>query len=1066
MYNKRVKSEVPGGSSQFEEERTMRVSDSAAMFQSVSNSHDYHQRSQMGFTKKQAAFLSPQPYKPTLRNSIADQTDVIEEAVVKVKENPFKFLEAKQLRTATRVERSGNQIKLEEPRVSSPYAEKSFRSPGIISDQNFKNKTPEAVLETDLNNSHDSLDYPVANDYSQVRNLFEKSSRNGKTEPLRSPTNFQAQGKLSNANYQSNNNLISPFSQFDVKLQKIPGKKVELSQNVSSRNVVSNEVTLPVYQDGTVDFTQNEMPAPNTVSNLKSVWERKSPTPSHNAAFGAVKREKSPTPMFKETKSASPTPVLKAGNYAQSTRSMSDNNLSQRYKSARLISNELDPNKQLAGTNMGTSTQSSSSVNYSMGTSNPVKTFPLPTNVLENKNKSKIEVLPIYKEVNDGKKVSNIESQRTVSTPNLTALHSKQGNAIVQQQGLYNCNYFYVESYMPKFVHEYKSDKLTHLMNSIIRDSFTYRLIPKEVSRFEPEFEIVMQHAPVTAKTSTGSGNQYFASSVSNSQQSVVQHAFNSQPLNLNLNTPEVILIEKQDSAELDTGKAESDFKMKDSIPKNITSGIPAAKTFEVKTPEVEGGSTEIFATGPKSASASVKIVPKEDQVRGPPFLVEQVGLPLVTSFKNEPNLNESPTPQAAAKEQPGLVSDARKIEGPRIRPREKLTIVVEPPPSDLKSCINQKGKEGNGSSSGSKRKISFHEDVYVHEYPIVFWTSEEELRENQLEQMKTPPPNNHQPTQQQTFNSSSANSGNEAKQRSEPNISDSIMTSNERLTAGTGATIEDDSEPAPLASHEDDLFSPWGSTTDVNTPGIAAGSERVATSGNKSGQGVSNKSISDGKTGESRISSNDWGGDIGEFKPSVIANALPLSPDDINNNNNNNSNNSKRSGSQKKKAPVVSPTVLSVISDDKTSSNNNSSVNRNSTPISKQEWYGASAGEGNIESTVGNLAKIVGPKAQDSLVVYREQTTKSKLSKDPCLNYNDEELAEVDEDDTSLSNEVNQRISVKNRDEKTVSMSDVTDAENLPLTSSFTSQQADSTNLHHFTPQTSLTTVESAMLF
>ena len=115
---------------------------------------------------------------------------------------------------------------------------------------------------------------------------------------------------------------------------------------------------------------------------------------------------------------------------------------------------------------------------------------------------------------------------------------------------------------------------------------------------------------------------------------------------------------------------------------------------------------------------------------------------------------------------------------------------------------------------------------------------------------MKTPPPNNHQPTQQQTFNSSSANSGNEAKQRSEPNISDSIMTSNERLTAGTGATIEDDSEPAPLASHEDDLFSPWGSTTDVNTPGIAAGSERVATSGNKSGQGVSNKSISDGKTG------------------------------------------------------------------------------------------------------------------------------------------------------------------------------------------------------------------------
>ena len=216
----------------------------------------------------------------------------------------------------------------------------------------------------------------------------------------------------------------------------------------------------------------------------------------------------------------------------------------------------------------------------------------------------------------------------------------------------------------------------------------------------------------------------------------------------------------------------------------------------------------------------------------------------------------------------------------------------------------------------------------------------------------------------------------------------------------------------------------------------------------------------------ESRISSNDWGGDIGEFKPSVIANALPLSPDDINNNNNNNSNNSKRSGSQKKKAPVVSPTVLSVISDDKTSSNNNSSVNRNSTPISKQEWYGASAGEGNIESTVGNLAKIVGPKAQDSLVVYREQTTKSKLSKDPCLNYNDEELAEVDEDDTSLSNEVNQRISVKNRDEKTVSMSDVTDAENLPLTSSFTSQQADSTNLHHFTPQTSLTTVESAMLF
>ena len=211
----------------------------------------------------------------------------------------------------------------------------------------------------------------------------------------------------------------------------------------------------------------------------------------------------------------------------------------------------------------------------------------------------------------------------------------------------------------------------------------------------------------------------------------------------------------------------------------------------------------------------------------------------------------------------------------------------------------------------------------------------------------------------------------------------------------------------------------------------------------------------------ESRISSNDWGGDIGEFKPSVIANALPLSPDDINNN----SNNSKRSGSQKKKAPVVSPTVLSVISDDKTSSNNNSSVNRNSTPISKQEWYGASAGEGNIESTVGNSGKIVGPKAQDSLVVYREQTTKSKLSKDPCLNYNDEELAEVDEDDTSLSNEVNQRISVKNRDEKTVSMSDVTDAENLPLTSSFTSQ-ADSTNLHHFTHQTSLTTVESAMLF
>ncbi|XP_075248594.1 uncharacterized protein LOC142341503 isoform X2 [Convolutriloba macropyga] len=836
------------------------------------------QQQQKQMSKKQAELLSPQPYKSKLRNSIVNEAEVVEEAVVKVKENPFKYLESEKQQSPQQSTSPPHMNTFSVSANPKTTATVPFNSSIVNHNESLPVDSEPIYMNTkpasNLNNSEDSLSSSFSSEFTQVRSLFERYS--SPKPPIQAiiPKPFKPSGgpKSSPQSF----GRVSGSSSSD----SFDNVKQPVVQSVETKHVVSNEMILPVDKDGQLDFAQNEMPAPNTVSSLKSVWETKDATKPVQRGFKIRPRDKTPPPAgFRRITSSSLNNVSNNSSKSAFSRPVHSpqpiyDNIPQPRHSRTPMERENRPHDKATGSPRSFNTSPIARPEPLVMRSEPLL-FNLKTEHTANAPQivdSNDSVSPSKHPHIDHKMTKRTELNFSRDKPTSDTKEIDNSRSVPRSSISTVKDSVCIENYVPKFVHEYTSHRVTSILNSIIRDSFNYRVIPKAITLHQPNTPIIITKPPSTLS----SNNQLNSTTnrvlntdhsthtasivepdrivedeieqVSRHQPKIAGNSFlpSEEPNEVsaenntqdflyldNSETPEVILIEKEDEKEDQAVQqqplepAVEDFPAPQQVSLDTSfhseSGIPAYKSRQPKMVENDnesGANVLVFGNNPNAKSNGhsggvMKVVPKEDQSTSDIVRIEPAGLPVVTSFKESP-VDEaplSPTDRKFPNNSTALtVNEVIARDLAMSRPlskeqgsREELTILVEPPPGDLKSCINQKSKQ---SESTGKRKISFHEDVYVHEYPVVFWTSEEELRMSQMEREA-----------QETLSRSNgiSNPSSDVKDGSSSPIYATVSpTSESGQTENGTAAFSSQFPAAPLASHEDDMVSPLGSTNDV----------------------------------------------------------------------------------------------------------------------------------------------------------------------------------------------------------------------------------------------------------
>ena len=620
--------------------------------------------------------ISPQPYsnKNKLRNAVTLDAPVVEEAVVKVKENPFKMMESEKV-TFSKHQRSPRSNENNRPTTPEPIYMNAHIENQVTSTRGRKTARVEPQISSHVVHADTcEADANFGKEFSHVRSMWEsrdtKVSKRALGPASSKATDSVAFSKplgMSRSNYDSH-----------VKESVFP----EVPHRVDSINMVASQLaaTAPVEvvdPETTSDATPSELPLPNTVSSLKNVYESKDSHSNNRSPFKFRLRDKTPPPAgFRKvhTNSVAPNESIAAPKLTvyQSSSSTSISKDDRPTATVRpvVLSSKVDAEVLKPVTSLKKPAPSVSA---------PATCDIQPAQVASAAFNAKIQTPSKSPVSNSTKGETRGGSGLFTNSHTVTSIQYKDDVC--------------VENYVPKFVHEYTSDRVTSLLNSLIRDSICFRVIPNTTNS-----HAMLSHQPAMKPSSA---TVALATDFDKSRLPFHSSENSGAGLECNANkdedsTPRVVVIEKPEvESRTSDGIYDASHKLFQQ------SELPTVGSQDAEDPSLVG--REHKATPPPSVvqaedpthpkilvfqqsflgytnseEKKEKILSKVEkpETGGELLEVESSTLPVVTSFKKDtvsPSCGESG-------------SGKSKI-------REAIVVLSTPLPPDLKSCISQKLK-------------------------------------------------------------------------------------------------------------------------------------------------------------------------------------------------------------------------------------------------------------------------------------------------------------------------------------------------------------------------------------
>ena len=609
--------------------------------------------------------MSPQPYnnKNKLRNKVPLNASVVEEAVVKVKENPFKFMESEKVvimesHTRTSTLNENNRPTTPEPIYMNAHIEKQIPLRGRKTARVEPQVVSQLESEACENNSR------IAKEFSHVRSIWE--NRDTKASIRNFGFTFKSPDATDSEKFHNR-----PQSRYDSSFND--SVYPEVPHRVDSINIVADQFPT-VDAEGIPDSMPSEMPLPNTVSSLKNVYECKDTQNLGKAEIKFRLRDKTPPPAgFR-----------------------------------RIHTNNVSPNESWKLTICQSTASSGSRDDRPTATVRPV----VLCKPIEDEKEELSQGLKRHYCSSSASDTLIIPAQNT--TPHKPVFKSFAGSGVSCETrgGLLSNNETVtsiqykdnvcVENYVPKFVHEYTSHRVTSLLNSLIRDSISFRIIPNAVTHHSPmstNNAVIMESVKSTATVlSKNNIHPPSASVLKNETHDEKQEtSFDSTGgfvKSFEDATATVIVVEKSETDKKIQVCDDASRKAFDSVGDDRLEEESPTPTV---VPKEDATHPQILVFQQsfleyKNSDSDNKEAAESTEAGEISELISRT-LPVVTSFKDD-----SPSEHRSAWEEPSKNSCSAPHEEMESMKRTigvkgAIIVISTPLPPDLKSCISQKLK-------------------------------------------------------------------------------------------------------------------------------------------------------------------------------------------------------------------------------------------------------------------------------------------------------------------------------------------------------------------------------------